>query len=229
MTRVAQGMQHVLPYQRKLVGFPSRPILKGIMWYCYFCHPWIATVEWGGEASLMPRRSDPQRSWLWLTPSLSASKRARGAEFLRQQMTKLERNDASAQGCDILSSLHPFPSRSSPRITACHRETLPQQAALPTPLQITSDVGRRKKADTSLHQTLSKHPRSVRYQSNENLSVVEPQRCACGLPYHRCILVLAATSSGAANSQQIHHCAYLPTTVFALMSMRTASAIAWSE
>jgi hypothetical protein len=222
-------MQHVLPYQRKLVGFPSRPILKGIMWYCYFCHPWIATVEWGGEASLMPRRSDPQRSWLWLTPSLSASKRARGAEFLRQQMTKLERNDASAQGCDILSSLHPFPSRSSPRITACHRETLPQQAALPTPLQITSDVGRRKKADTSLHQTLSKHPRSVRYQSNENLTVVEPQRCACGLPYHRCILVLAATSSGAANSQQIHHCAYLPTTVFALMSMRTASAIAWSE
>jgi hypothetical protein len=52
-------------------------------------------------------------------------------------------------------------------------------------------------------------------QSNENLTVVEPQRAVCGLPYQRRILVLATTSSGAANSQQTHHCAYLPTTIFA--------------
>jgi hypothetical protein len=43
----------------------------------------------------MPRDSDQQSS-LWLATSLSTSKRARGAEFLRQQKVRLGRDKTSA-------------------------------------------------------------------------------------------------------------------------------------
>lgn len=75
---------------------------------------------------------------------------------------KLERDETSAQGCDILSSLHKSILPSPIRITPCHGETLPQRVALLLILQINPDVGTWMKADTFIHQTLMKHPRICR-------------------------------------------------------------------